>query len=178
MNRKAGRGLVTGLALVLAGSALAGPALAQAITPGGAGKAPASGGFAPLPQAQPATTLAAGEKHTPKATQAEVERKGRTGYDIFLGTYLTLDKDCKIGAGPEITFPVPPKNGVTKIRTYPINLRDVPGAPRRTCIGTSPKGVAAIYQSKARFKGEDTLTFKVAYPNGDTREVAVKITVQ
>lgn len=169
----------TGISMVLASMMLASGALAQSITPGGAAKAPSPGGFAPLPQAQPGTAVAAGEKpHTPKATQAEVERKGRTGFDIYLGTYLTLSADCKIGAGPEITFPVPPKNGVTKIRNHPINLRDVPGAPKRTCIGTSPKGVAAIYQSKARFKGEETLTFKVAYPNGDTREVSVKILVQ
>lgn len=156
---------------------------AQSITPGANRNAPSPGSFTPPAQAQatPAartpvattTTSATGVK----TTRAEVERKGRTGYDIYLGTYLTLSADCKVGAGPEITFPEPPKSGVTKIRNYPINLRDVPGAPKRTCIGTSPKGVAAVYQSKARFKGEDRLVFKVTYPNGDTREVSVKLTV-
>ncbi|MCA0407187.1 MAG: hypothetical protein LCH39_13675 [Proteobacteria bacterium] len=170
----------------MVGLALVVPALAQAqsITPGANRNAPAPGTLTPPAQSAPATPATAQTSATdkaaagPKATHAEVERKGRTGYDIFLGTYLTLSADCKVGNSPEITFPEPPKNGVTKIRTYPINLRDVPGAPKRTCIGTSPKGVAAIYQSKARFKGEDQLRFKVSYPNGDTREVSVKILVQ
>lgn len=171
---------------VIFGLALLAPVVAQAqsITPGANRNAPAPGTLTPPAQTAPATPAvsqtAATDKAagTPKASHAEVERKGKTGYDIFLGTYLTLSADCKVGNSPEITFPEAPKNGVTKIRTYPINLRDVPGAPKRTCIGTSPKGVAAVYQSKARFKGEDQLRFKVAYPNGDTREVSVKILVQ
>lgn len=157
---------------------------AQSITPGANRNAPAPGVLTPPAQAATTPTVSAqaasGEKQAaaPKVAHAEVERKGRAGTDIFLGTYLTLSADCKVGASPEITFPDAPKNGVTKIRTYPINLRDVPGAPKRNCIGTSPKGVAAVYQSKGRFKGEDQLRFKVSYPNGDTREVSVKILVQ
>jgi hypothetical protein len=172
---------VLSLCLIGAGLLASAVASAQSITPGANRNAPSPGSFTPPAQAQAtpaATPAAATPAVAPKATRTEVERKGRTGYDIYLGTYLTLSADCKVGSGPEITFPVAPKNGVTKIRNYPINLRDVPGAPKRTCIGTSPKGVAAVYQSKARFKGEDTLVFKVSYPNGDTREVSVKLTVQ
>lgn len=116
--------------------------------------------------------------HVPQHTKTEVERKGRTDSDVFLGTYLTLDRECKVGASPRIEFPVAPKSGKMRTRNHPINLRDVPGAPRRTCIGTSPNGVAVIYRSDRRFKGEEMITFKVVYPNGDTREVAAKVVIQ
>jgi hypothetical protein len=172
------------LSLIGAGLLVSAAASAQSITPGANRNAPSPGSFTPPAQAQAtpaanpaaptATTSAAGTK----SVHTEVERKGRAGMDVFLGTYLTLSADCKVGASPEITFPELPKNGITKIRTFPINLREVPGAAKRNCIGTSPKGVAAVYHAKPRFKGEDRLVFKVTYPNGDTREVSVKITVQ
>jgi hypothetical protein len=171
------------LSLIGAGVLIAASAAAQSITPGANRNAPAPGGFTapaqapatPAPKAVATTTTAA---NGAKTTHTEVERKGRAGYDVFLGTYLTLSADCKVGASPEITFTEQPRNGTTKIRTYPINLREVPGAPKRNCIGTSPKGVAAVYHAKPRYKGEDKLVFKVTYPNGDSREVSVKLTVQ
>ncbi len=162
----------------LFGLALLAPlsAQAQSITPGANRNAPLPGVLTPAGPsgAGGGEGAGGGVKHS----HAEIKRKGRTGYDIFLGTYLTLSADCKIGASPEITFSEPPRNGTAKIRTYPINLRDVPGAARRNCIGVSPRGVAAIYQSRARFKGEESVNFKVTYPNGDVREVSAKILVQ
>jgi hypothetical protein len=173
--------------VVAAGAMLAASSVfAQSITPGATRNAPAPGGFSPPAQAaQTETTPRATNTVTttqvpggPKVIKAEGERKGRTGTDIFLGTYLTLSADCKVGPNPTIEFTAAPKNGITKLRTYPINLRDVPGAPKRTCIGTSPRGAAAVYRSNPRFKGEDHLSFVVRYPNGDTREVSMKVTVQ
>jgi hypothetical protein len=117
-------------------------------------------------------------KYEPTVVNTEVERKGRTGRDVIFGTYLTLSKDCKVGATPKVEFPKPPVNGKVGTRTSAINLRAVPGAPRRNCIGTSPSGILVFFRPERRFKGEDSFTYKVTYPNGDTREVAAKAIVE
>lgn len=152
----------TGLILPMAGLILAVIAASSAAT----------GQTAPVAPPQP---VAAGE---PKVTATEVERKGRTGFDILLGTYLTLDRDCKIGQPPVLSQPTEPKGGKLRTRPGPINLRDVPGAPRRNCIGVSPNGLAIVYRAERRFRGEDLAVFRLTYPNGDIREVTAKIIVQ
>jgi len=114
----------------------------------------------------------------PKVTKVDVERKGRIGHDVFLGTYLSLDKECKVGATPRIEFTTNPTGGKMRTRTNAINLRDVPGAPRKNCIGISPTGLAVIYRGERRFKGEEKIVFKVIYPNGDMREVNAKVVVE
>ena len=138
------------------------------------------GARAPQPQStqNAVTNTPAAPAHTPVVTKSEAERKGGSDRDIFMGVYLALDRDCKVGSGPRIEFVSNPANGKMKTRNHPINLRDVPGAPRRTCIGTSPNGVAVIYRSNKRFKGDDLVNFKAIYPNGDIRDVTVKIVVQ
>lgn len=131
-----------------------------------------------MAQTAPAPAPAAASAAEPNVVKTEVERKGRTGFEIFLGTYLTLDKACKIGPTPKIEYPTPPKNGKMTTRTYPINLRQVPGAPRGNCIGTSPNGIAVIYRSDRKFRGEEAIVFRVVYPAGDAREVTAKVIVQ
>lgn len=147
---------------------LAGAASAQSITP------------VPRPQqgAQPSAPAAVTPPRQPVVTQTEAVRKGRANTDVFLGVYLTLDRDCKVGEAPKLTVMLEPKNGKVRTRPHPINLRDVPGAPRRTCIGTSPNGFAVLYRSDRRFRGEEKITFKLTYPNGDIREVAATVTVE
>ena len=139
-------------------------AVAQAVAPQVPG--------APPPVATPA---AAGEA---KIVKSEVERKGRTGFDTFLATYLTLSKECKIGANPKIDVTVPPKNGKINIRPNAINLRSVPGAPKTNCIGVSPSGVGVFYRAERKFRGEDSFTYRVIYPTGDIREVTAKVITQ
>lgn len=125
-----------------------------------------------------AATQAAVTPRQPVATKTEVARKGRPNSDVFLGIYLTLDRECKIGDAPKVTYAVEPKNGKMRTRPHPINLRDVPGAPRRTCIGTSPNGLAVLYRADRRFKGEEKIQFTLTYPNGDTREVSANVTIE
>jgi hypothetical protein len=125
-----------------------------------------------------AATQAAVTPRQPVATKTEVTRKGRPNNDIFLGIYLTLDRECKIGEAPKVTYAIEPKGGKMRTRPHPINLRDVPGAPRRTCIGTSPNGLAVLYRADRRFKGEEKIQFTLTYPNGDTREVSATVTVE
>lgn len=114
----------------------------------------------------------------PKTVKSEVERHGRTGFDTFLATYLTLSKECKIGTNPKIDVTVPPKNGKINIRPNAINLRSVPGAPKTNCIGVSPSGVGVFYRAERKFKGEETFTYRVIYPTGDIREVTAKVITQ
>jgi hypothetical protein len=152
----------------LCGTGLAAPALAQAVAP------------QPLAQQQAPQAAGTGAQPAaaPKVTHVDVERKGRIGHDVFLGTYLSLDKECKVGAAPRIEFTTNPVGGKMRTRTNAINLRDVPGAPRRNCIGISPTGLAVIYRGERRFKGEEKIVFKVIYPNGDIREVNAKVVVE
>lgn len=130
-----------------------------------------------VPGAPPpaATPVAAGEA---KIVKSEVERKGRTGFDTFLATYLTLSKECKVGVNPRIEVTTPPKNGKVNTRANAINLRAVPGAPRTNCIGTSPSGIGVFYRAERRFKGEDTFVYRIVYPTGDIREVSAKVVIQ
>lgn len=130
-----------------------------------------------VPGAQPpvATPAAAGEA---KIVKSEVERKGRTGVDTFLATYLTLSKECKVGVNPKIEVTTQPKNGKINTRTNAINLRAVPGAPKTNCIGTSPNGIGVFYRAERRFKGEDTFVYRIVYPTGDIREVSAKVVIQ
>ncbi len=128
--------------------------------------------------AQTAAPTAPEEKVTPESTKTEVERTGRMGRDVIFATYLTLSKDCKVGASPRVEFPVPPKNGKVGTRTSAINLRAVPGAPRKNCIGTSPNGVLVFFRPDRRFKGEEVFTYRVVYPDGSAREVVAKAIVQ
>ena len=128
--------------------------------------------------AAPVAGAATAPAHVPVITKAETERKGRADRDVFLGVYLTLDRECKVGEAPKIEFTVPPRNGKMRTRTYAINLRDVPGAPRRNCIGISPSGVAVVYRANRRFSGEEQVSFAVIYPNGDRREISAKVLIQ
>ena len=109
----------------------------------------------------------------PKVITSEVTRKGRPGLDSLIATYLVLDRDCKIGADPKIDTIEAPKGGAIRTRPQPINLRDVPGAPRKNCIGTSPRGVGIFYRAERKFRGDDRAVVRVTYPNGDTRVITV-----
>ncbi|MCA0401768.1 MAG: hypothetical protein LCH38_13235 [Proteobacteria bacterium] len=151
-------GVITMLAL--AGSGL--PAVSQAITP----------------QAPAAPPVAAVSAEAPKVVKTEVERKGRSGLEIFIGTYLTLSKECKVGANPRLEVATQPKGGKVHTRPNAINLRAVPGAPKGNCIGTSPNGLGIFYRSERKFKGEDAFTIRLVYPSGDVREVHAKMIVE
>jgi hypothetical protein len=135
-------------------------------------------GAAGAQQGSPAPAPVAAAAPELRIVKAEAERKGRSGLEIFLGTYLTLDRECKVGPQPRIEYPQPPKHGRMTTRNFPINLRAVPGAPRGNCIGTSPNGLAVIYRSERRFKGEETIVFRVIYPTGEAREVTAQVIVQ
>lgn len=139
------------------------PARAQSITP-------------QAPPAVPSAATAAAE--APKVVKAEVERKGRSGLEIFIGTYLTLSKECKVGANPRLEIATPPKGGKVHTRPNAINLRAVPGAPKGNCIGTSPSGLGVFYRSERKFKGEDAFVLRLVYPTGDIREVHAKMIVE
>lgn len=136
--------------------------------------------IAPVPRPPEAATQAqnAAPARQPVVTQTEVTRKGRPGMDVFLGIYLTLDRDCKVGETPKVSFAQEPKGGKMRTRPHPINLRDVPGAPRRTCIGTSPNGLAVLYRADRRFRGEEKIGFRITYPNGDARDVSATVQIE
>lgn len=164
-QRTAANARVVGLLVFLGFSTIGvGSAAAQIVVPQAPG--------ALTPAATPAAPV------EPKIVKAEVERKGRIGREVILGTYLTLTKECKVGATPKIEYPSPPQHGKMVTRTSAINLRQVPGAPRGNCIGTSPNGILVAYRPERRFSGEDVIVFKVVYPNGDAREVTAKVVIQ
>lgn len=111
-------------------------------------------------------------------SQAEVKKNAKTGRDVFIGSYITIDKACKVGKQPQIEFLSQPPNGAIRKRRDGFNLTQAPGVPRNKCLGVSPEGIAVMYVSKPRFKGDDTFSYKVRYPDGRTRTVKAAITVQ
>jgi hypothetical protein len=115
---------------------------------------------------------------TPQVVTSEATRTARQGIDALLATYLTLDKECKIGDEPKIEPIEGPSNGIIRMRPQPINLRDVPGAPRRNCVGTSPSGIGVFYRANRKFKGEDRVRLRITYPEGHQREITLTITVK
>lgn len=157
------------LAGVVAAGLLLAPATAsaQAVSP----QVP---GLQPLSQTAPANQ----PKPEPKIVKTEVERKGRIGREVFISTYLTLSRECKVGPNPRLDTTEAPKNGKLYTRPNAINLRAVPGAPRTNCIGTSPYGLGVFYRPERRFKGEETFQFRIVYPDGDIREISAKVIVE
>lgn len=154
-----------------------GAALAGCISLAAAGFAQAQA-IAPQAPGSPAPAVATAPAAEIKIVKSEAERKGRTGLEVFIGTYLTLSKECKVGVNPKLEIPQPPKHGKLNTRPNAINLRQVPGAPKTNCIGTSPYGLGVFYRSERKFKGEDAFVFRLVYPNGDIREVTTKVQVQ
>ncbi|HRJ69392.1 MAG TPA: hypothetical protein PK812_07265 [Beijerinckiaceae bacterium] len=148
------------------------PALALA-----QGQPPLQPGFQTPPSAQPASTPAPADP-VPEITTTEVQKQAKTGRDVFIGSYIQVDRTCKVGPTPKIEQPEPPKNGVIKTRPMPINLGSAPGVPRNKCLGVSPAGIAVYYQGKWRFKGEDAFVYRVRYADGRIREVKGTVTVQ
>jgi hypothetical protein len=127
--------------------------------------------------AQPAASLP-GPAEPSRLTKTSIERKGRSGRDILLGTYLTLEPECRIGPAPALDVPDPARNGSIVTRPMAINLREVPGARPRGCVGTSPSGLGLFYRADRRFKGEETITYRLTYPDGSIREVRATIRVE
>lgn len=177
-KERAQQGVITGF-FTLIMLVLPVGALAQSVTPG-LGRSPGPAILAVPPQQAPASAATGPQQAQPDASKivhVEVTRRGRANSDIFMGVYLALDRECRVGGPPRIEFTSPPANGRMKTRNHPINLREVPGAPRRTCIGTSPNGVAVVYRADPRFRGEDQVVFRAFYPNGDIREVTARVTI-
>jgi hypothetical protein len=146
---------------------------------------------APAPAAQPASPpgfTAPPRANAPEPAPAapvvadrssvEVSKTARTDRDVFIGSYITIDKTCKVGDRPTVDFTQPPKNGTLRTRKDPVNLQSAPGIPRGRCLGVSPAGISVIYRSKARFKGDDSFLYTVSYPDGRVREVKGTVSIQ
>lgn len=151
----------TALAILLAGTALA---QAQ-------GK-----GFSTPAKAEPPPYEES--KNPVDHTEADTQKTAKTGRDVFIGSYITVDKTCKVGKQPQIEFLTQPQNGSVRKRRDSFNLGHAPGIPRNKCLGISPEGIAVMYISKPRYKGEDAFSYKVRFPDGRSRTVKAAITVQ
>lgn len=111
-------------------------------------------------------------------TSVEVKRTIKAGREAFIGSWLSVGPDCKVGETPKIEVISKPENGELRTRPAALNIRDAPGAPRRGCVGVSPRAIAVAYRPKWRFKGEDKAQFRVTFPDGRVREVSAIIEVQ
>lgn len=155
--------------------ALTGAAVAQ--TPAQPASPGAAPGFSsppaaaqPAPVAQPAAPA--------ERSQAEVTKTAKPGRDVFIGSYLTLDKTCKVGERPTVTFTEQPKNGKVRSRGDSMNLAHAAGVPRNKCLGVSPSAIAVIYQGGPKFRsGSDSFAYNVKYPDGRERDVKVTVTI-
>ncbi len=155
--------------------ALTGPAVAQ--TPAQPAAPGAVPGFAAPPAAQPA--VAAAPAAPAEHSHAEVTKKAKPGRDVFIGSYLTIDKTCKVGERPVVTITEQPKNGKVRTRNDSMNLAHAAGVPRNKCLGVSPSAIGVVYQSNPKFRsGDDSFAYSVKYPDGRERDVKVTVTVQ
>lgn len=162
--------------MALSGAAFAQTAVQPRVPPSTVPGAPPAGFTAP-PQAGTLTPPAAAPVIA-DVSSVTVTKTAKADRDVFIGAYLTIDKTCKIGATPTIEFTQQPANGKIRTRRDAINLQHAPGVPRGKCLGVSPAGIAVIYRSKARMKGDDTFTYKAIHPDGRVREVSGTVTVQ
>lgn len=146
------------------------PALAQQAQP------QTAPGFQPPPRADAAPAQAA----APVVDRSSVEQKktAKPGRDIYIGSYITIDKTCKVGATPKIDVSEQPKAGALRIRPHAVVLMSAPGVQRNKCLGTSPAGIAVWYRGNARAKGDDVFSYSVSYPDGRIRDVKTTVTLQ
>lgn len=162
----------------LSGAALAQTAVQPRVPATTVPGAPPAGFTAPpqagtlTPPAAPAAPVIA------DVSSVTVTKTAKADRDVFIGAYITIDKTCKIGATPTIEFTQQPANGKIRTRRDAINLQHAPGVPRSKCLGVSPAGIAVVYRSKPRMKGDDTFAYKAIYPDGRVREVSGTVTVQ
>lgn len=131
-------------------------------------------GFQPPPQA--AATAAA--PAVADVSKVAITKSTKPDRDVFIGSYITVDKTCKVGATPVIDFIQQPAQGKLRTRRDAMNLQHAPGVPRNKCLGVSPAGIAVMYRSARKAKGDDAFTYKVTYPDGRVREVSGTVTVQ
>lgn len=136
---------------------------------------PEPAAIAPAPA--PAQPAAPTEPLSTEVTSVAVTRDVKAGYEVTIGAWLTVSKECKVGETPKIEFVTQPTNGALRTKPAALNIRSIPGAPKN-CVGVSPRGIGVAYRPKARFVGQDTAFFKVLYPGGQTREVTATIMVK
>lgn len=161
------------LAAIVASAVFAGAALAQAPQPA-AGPTP---GFQSPPRAD-APPAAPVQPVVIDRSSLDLKKTAKPGRDVYIGSYITIDKTCKVGATPKIEITEQPPNGSLRIRPHAVVLMTAPGVQRNKCLGTSPSGIAIWYRSKPRAKGDDTFAYSVAYPDGRQRDVKVVVSIQ
>lgn len=147
------------------------PALAQQAQP------QAAPSFQPPPRADAAPAQAAAPVVADRSS-VEQKKTAKPGRDIYIGSYITLDKTCKVGATPKVDVTEQPKSGAVRIRPHAVVLMTAPGVQRNKCLGTSPAGIAVWYRGNAKAKGEDVFSYSVSYPDGRIRDVKTMVTLQ
>lgn len=163
------------LSLAAVFAILSWPALAQTAQPQPGGS-PAPGFQAP-PRADAPAPLPSQPMIIDRSS-LELQKTVKTGRDIYIGSYITIDKSCKVGTTPKVEIVQQPPTGTLRVRPHAVVLMSAPGVQRNKCLGTSPAGIAIWYRSKARFKGDDKFSYSVAYPDGRQRDVTVTMSVQ
>lgn len=147
----------------------------------GLGTPPKTPGFTAPPQSGTPAAVQPAAAATPAVTDVSsvtVAKTAKPDRDVFIGSYITLDKTCKVGATPTVEFTQQPANGKIRSRRDAVNLQSAPGVPRNKCLGVSPAGIAVMYRSNRKAKGDDTFAYRVTYPDGRVREVSGTVTVQ
>ena len=152
------------------------PAIGQTARPAAPAGAPAQG-FQPPPRAD-APPAAPAQAVVTDRSSLELKKTAKAGRDVYIGSYITLDKTCKVGATPKIDITEQPKTGVVRVRPHAVVLMTAPGVQRNKCLGTSPAGIALWYRGNAKARGDDVFSYAVSYPDGRLRDVKATVTVQ
>ena len=111
---------------------------------------------------------------SPAVAQEVIYRSSQvaSGQTVRLGVFGNMKPDCTAGPAPEVKVVSPPKTGVVRIS---------PGKLKTNLKGKCPQVEVPVhgvfYQAKARFVGQDEITFEVSSASGKKVSQNIKITV-
>jgi hypothetical protein len=103
---------------------------------------------------------------THSSAKAEAGKPSRIGY------YAIFKKDCSPGPIPEVRVTEPPKHGHLIVQKAKVRTNRV-----ANCPGAEGPAHVVFYRARPDYTGEDTVTYEVTKPSGETQAFSVRITV-
>jgi hypothetical protein len=98
----------------------------------------------------------------------------QSGKPVRLGAFTGLKADCSQGPLPEIKVTQNPKHGVFVVRTGKLKTRRSGRCPE----GTEANVQLVLYQSRANFVGDDSVSYEVRTAAGQIRTYSISLSVK
>lgn len=99
------------------------------------------------------------------------------GYWLELGSYVTIDKTCKMTSVPQISVTQRPRHGSVRIyRKSGYGGFDRNG-PHGACADVKYPGLAVRYTPARGYAGQDAFAYRVRFANGEIRNIGFALTI-